>query len=118
MPFVLLLPIVGFGWGHWDRALTLRGEAGLPWVLLAGLLLQAGTMWLNAALDRDSGEILMSRAIPVPKSTALWGYLALALAVGCAFVGHFISGCACATCAILAILYSHPATVWKGHPIL
>jgi 4-hydroxybenzoate polyprenyltransferase len=118
MPFVLLLPIVGFGWGHWDRALTLRGEAGLPWVLLAWLLLQAGTMWLNAALDRDSGEILMGRAIPVPKSTPLWGYLALALAVGCAFVGNFISGCACAVCAILAILYSHPATVWKGHPIL
>ena len=118
MPFVLLLPIVGFGWGHWDRALTLRGEAGLPWVLAAWLLLQAGTMWLNAALDLDSGEILMGRAIAVPKATALCAYIALLLAVGCAFVGNVISGYACAICTILAILYSHPTTVWKGHPLL
>jgi 4-hydroxybenzoate polyprenyltransferase len=118
MPFVLLLPIVGFGWGHWDRALTLRGEARLPWVLAAWLLLQAGTMWLNAALDRDSGEILMGRAIAVPRATTSCAYIALLLAVLCAFLGNVISGCACAICALLAILYSHPATVWKGHPFL
>jgi 4-hydroxybenzoate polyprenyltransferase len=117
MPFVLLLPIVGFGWGHWDRALELRGAAELPWVLVAWLFLQAGTMWLNAALDRDSGEILMGRAIAVPKATSACAYTALLLAVGCAFVGNLISGCACAVCAILAIFYSHPATVWKGHPL-
>src|SRR5437868_4470422 len=105
MPFVLLLPIVGFGWGHWDRALTLRGETGLPWVLAAWLLLQAGTMWLNAALDRDSGEILMGRAIAVPAAITPCAYLALSLAVVCAFAGNVVSGCACALCAILAILY-------------
>ena len=118
LPFVLLLPVVGFGWGHWDRALTLRGEAGLPWVVLAWLLLQAGTMWLNAALDRDSGETLWGRAIAVPAATTPCAYVALALAVASAFAGNFLSGCACAACALLAILYSHPATVWKGHPIL
>jgi 4-hydroxybenzoate polyprenyltransferase len=118
LPFVLLLPVVGFGWGHWDRALTLRGEAGLPWVVLAWLLLQAGTMWLNAALDRDSGETLWGRSITVPAAATPCAYVALALAVGSAFVGNFLSGCACAVCALLAILYSHPATVWKGHPIL
>jgi 4-hydroxybenzoate polyprenyltransferase len=118
MPFVLLLPFVGFGWGHWDRALPLRGETGLPWVLAAWLLLQAGTMWLNAVLDQDSGEILMGRAIAVPKATALCAFVALLLAVSCAFLGSLLSGCAGALCAILAILYSHPATVWKGHPLL
>jgi 4-hydroxybenzoate polyprenyltransferase len=118
MPFVLLLPVVGFGWGHWDRALELRGEAGLPWVLAAWLCLQAGTMWLNAALDRDRGEVLWGRAIAVPAATAPCAYAALLLAVVLAFVGGVVSGCACAICATLAVLYSHPATVWKGHAIL
>lgn len=141
MPFVLLLPVVGFGWGHWDRALELRGEAGLPWVLAAWLCLQAGTMWLNAALDRDRGEVLWGRAIAVPRATAACAYVALLLAVALAFVGGafavsealertqakgdlaprlvgVVPGCACAICATLAVLYSHPATVWKGHAVL
>src|SRR5271155_3822962 len=92
MPFVLLLPIVGFGWGHWDRALDLRGAAGLPWVLAAWLLLQTGTLLLNAALDRDSGEILMGRPVDVPQMTAAYGYAALVIAVFFAFLGNYLSG--------------------------
>jgi 4-hydroxybenzoate polyprenyltransferase len=118
MPFVMLLPVVGFGWGHWDRALELRGAAGLPWVVAAWTLLQAGTMWLNAALDRDRGEVLWGRAVAVPAATAPCAYVALLSAVGCAFLGSLLSGCACALCALLAVLYSHPATVWKGRPLL
>jgi 4-hydroxybenzoate polyprenyltransferase len=118
MPFVLLLPIVGFGWGHWDRALDLSGAAGLPWVVTAWMLLQTGTMWLNAALDRDRGEVLWGRAISVPAATAACAYAAFLLAAVCAFIGSVLSGCACALCALLAVLYSHPATVWKGRPLL
>ena len=39
-PFVLLLPLVGFGWGHWDRALSSRGLPTLAWVLVAWAVLQ------------------------------------------------------------------------------
>jgi hypothetical protein len=125
IPFVLLLPLVGFGWGHWDRALDMQGGAGLPWVVLAWLFLQCGTMWLNAALDLDSGQVLMGRAIAVPAATPYCAYTALVFAVGCAFLGsylsgcgHFLSGYACVGCAVLSVLYSHPSTAWKGHAFL
>ena len=90
----------------------------MPWVLAAWLFLQAGTLWLNAALDQDSGEILLGRAVAVPQSATAFGYVALLLAVVFAFVGNGLSGYACSLCALLAILYSHPRTVWKGHPLL
>jgi 4-hydroxybenzoate polyprenyltransferase len=118
IPFVLLLPVVGFGWGHWDRALDLRGAGGLPLVVVAWLLLQCATMWLNAALDRDSGEVLWGRAIAVPRETSFVAYVALVLAVALASIANLISGAACAACATLAVLYSHPATAWKGHAFL
>ncbi len=118
LAFILLLPLVGFGWAHWGSALTLRGEGAFAWVLLAWALLQTGTMWLNAALDQDRGEVLMGRAVPVPPVTAKCAYAALALAAGVAFLAGPIAGAACATCAVLAVFYSHPATAWKGHAIL
>jgi len=117
LPFVLLLPVVGFGWGHWDRALELRGAWNLLWVVLAWGCLQAGTLWLNAALDRDQGEVLLGRATPVPVFIVPCGYAILGLAVGLAFLADPGAGYAALGCAILAVLYSHPSTVWKGHPL-
>jgi 4-hydroxybenzoate polyprenyltransferase len=118
LPFVLVLPLVGFGWAHWDKGLPLRGEGALPWVLAAWVLLQTGTLWLNAALDRDQGEVLLGRPVAVPRGVVPCGYAALLAAVSCAFWGHHVSGWACVLCAALAVLYSHPATAWKGHPVL
>ena len=94
MPFVLLLPVVGFGWGHWDRALTLRGEKELLWVMGAWACLQSGTLWLNAALDRDQGEVLLGRSTPVPDHLVLYGYAALTFGVVFAFTSNSGAGVA------------------------
>src|SRR5260370_4680593 len=118
LPFVLLLPLLGFGWAHWDRALDLRGGEGLLWVLAAWVMLQAGTLWLNAALDRDQGEVLLGRPVPVPPQTASYGYVALLLGVGLAVLSAPLAGCVAVMCGLLAVLYSHPRTGWKGRPIL
>lgn len=118
MPYVMLLPLVGYGWAHWDRALTPQGAEDLIWVLAAWALLHAGTLWLNAAVDQDEGEVLMGEAIAVPPGTPAFGYAALALCVVLAAGADPLSGAAAAICAVLAVLYSHPATVWKGHPVL
>lgn len=118
MPYVVLLPLVGFGWAHWDRALTPVGWRAIVLVCVAWALLHAGTLWLNAALDRDEGEVLMGRSVPVPRGVERHGYLALAASVALAFLAHPLSGAAATACALLAVLYSHPRTVWKGHPVL
>ncbi len=118
LPFVLFLPLIGFGWAHWDRALPLRGERALPFVLAAWALLQAGTLWLNAALDRDTGEVLLGRAVPAPPGVQFWGYAALLAAVALGAAAGPVAGAAVAVCALLSVLYSHPRTAWKGQPLL
>jgi 4-hydroxybenzoate polyprenyltransferase len=115
---VVLLPLVGYGWAHWDRALTPVGGRDLAWVLVAWALLHAGTLWLNAAVDRDEGEVLMGAAIPVPAGIQHWGFGALLVSVALAVIADPLSGTAAALCAALAVLYSHPATLWKGHSVL
>ena len=30
LPYVLLLTTAGYGWAHWDRALTMRGGTRVP----------------------------------------------------------------------------------------
>jgi hypothetical protein len=118
LPFVLFLPLVGFGWAHWDRALTLRGEMALAGVLLAWALLHCGALWLNAALDRDQGAVLLGRPVAVPERIVPCAYAALLAAVGAAWLARPAAGAACAACAGLAVLYSHPVTAWKAHPLL
>jgi hypothetical protein len=85
--------------------------------LAAWALLHAGTLWLNAALDRDEGEVLLGRAVPVPVDIVPWGYAALVAAVGVAWSAAAAIGLACAGCAVLAVLYSHPRFAWKAHPL-
>jgi 4-hydroxybenzoate polyprenyltransferase len=117
LPYVLLLTTAGYGWAHWDRALTMRGGREYLLVLVAWTLLHSGTLWLNAALDRDEGEVLMGRAVPVPEGITGWGYAALVGCVAAAFAANPTVGLAALGCAALAVLYSHPATAWKGHPL-
>lgn len=117
LPFVVWLPFMGWAWAHWDRALPARGAGALLGVMLAWCLLHVGTMWLNAAVDRDEGELLLGRAVEPPPSAVVWGYAALLGAVGVAFAAHPAAGLACAGCAVLSILYSSPRSLWKGHPI-
>jgi hypothetical protein len=117
LPFVLALPLVGFGWAHWDRALLLSGVGGLPALLAAWAALHAGTLWLNAALDRDEGPVLLGRPVAVPGSAGWWGHAALVVLL-LAFVAGRPAGWACLACAVLAVLYPHPRTAWKGHPWL
>lgn len=115
--YVTLLPFAGYGWAHWDRAFHMVNPVGLALVLTAWWLLHAGTLWLNAAVDRDEGEVLMGRAVAVPAGASAAGYVALALAVGLATAAGWRIGFAAGICAALAVLYSHPLTLWKGHPL-
>src|SRR5262249_44230701 len=86
LPFVLLLPLFGYGWAHWDHAVNMCRLADLLGVLAAWALLQTGTLWLNAALDRDQAPVLMGRAVAVPAAAVPAGYAALAFAVMLAFL--------------------------------
>lgn len=111
------LPLAGLGYGLWERGSTISlgrvaPSLGLLW--LSWLVGHAGAMWLNAELDRDHGPVLLGRAVPVPRGTALAGYGALALSVAIALpLGLVPAGCA-AACAVLAVLYSHPRAALKG----
>jgi 4-hydroxybenzoate polyprenyltransferase len=117
MALLLLLPFFGWAWAHWDRALMLRRGEAFLWVVLAWMALHAGTMWLNALLDRDEGEVLMGRAVPPPPLARPAGYAALAMCVPLAAMGSVASGFAAAFCALLAVGYSHPGVAWKGRPL-
>lgn len=117
LPFVLLLVLCGYGFGHWDRALTDQGGWRIFAVLVAWTALHAGTLWLNAAVDRDEGEVLYGKVVPPPAYTAAAGYAALALCVAVGASQGLAIGVVAAACALLAALYSHPSTFWKGHPV-
>ena len=116
LPFVVLLPFMGWAWAHWDRALPARALDEIVWVMVAWGALHAGTLWLNAAVDRDTGEVMLGEAVDPPPGTAAAGYLALGLAVGVAGWADPWSGLACLGSASLAVLYSHPRILLKAHP--
>jgi hypothetical protein len=116
LPYVWTLVGAGYGWAHWDRALPARGVVALPWVFASWAALHAGTLWLNAALDQDDGEVLLGRSVPVPDGTRSVGWVGLALALALAApAGPAVWG-ASLGCVVLAVLYSGPGLAWKGHP--
>lgn len=116
-PFLWLLALFGYGWAHWDRGMLMRGGPDFVVVLVAWTLLNAGTLWLNAALDRDEGEVLLGASAPIPPGIVGAAYVALvATVVVAAFATPIAAACA-AACALLAIAYSHPRVAWKGHPL-
>jgi 4-hydroxybenzoate polyprenyltransferase len=89
----------------------------MPWVLASWAALHAGTLWLNAALDQDDGEVLLGRSVPVPEGTRRVAGVALALALLLAVpAGPGVWG-ASLCCVVLAVIYSWPGLAWKGHPL-
>jgi len=115
--YVLFLIFAGYGWAHWDRALTIQHAPEFFVVLFGWWWLNAGTLWLNAGLDKDEGEVLMGESVAPPPHVERYAYGALLLGPVICFAAHPLAGLACLFCAVLAVLYSHPATVWKGHPV-
>jgi 1,4-dihydroxy-2-naphthoate octaprenyltransferase len=114
------LPLVGFGYAHWERGSTVSLRAVVaPLALLAGswLLGHAGAMWLNAARDRDRGPVLFGRPTPVPVMAPVAAYIALLASTLLASALGVIPLACAATCALLAIAYSHPRTALKGSPL-
>ena len=117
LPLVWLSVFFGYMLGHWEAGVHLRGLVELGWVLLGWTCLHIGTMWLNAARDQDTGPVAFGEATAVPAKAASGAYLALAGTLAAALpAGPVVVGCALGTVA-LSLLYSHPATAWKGHPL-
>ncbi len=115
--WLLWIPFIGYGFAHWDRALDWTNPRGFALLLPAWLLLNAGTMWLNAALDAHEAGALFATPTRIPACVSQCGYGALAAGVLAGFgASPWVAACA-AGCALLAVLYSHPATAWKGHPV-
>ena len=118
MLLVALLPLVGFAFAQWDHGCELPGMTWLPPVLTLLALWavpHAGTMWLNAALDRDDKATLFGAVATVPRGIEYFAYPTLAFSViGALYHGSLIGLCVIG-CAVLSIVYSHPRTQWKGH---
>jgi 4-hydroxybenzoate polyprenyltransferase len=115
---LLAVPLTGYGFAHWDERLELTRPVAMAFVLAAWAFLSAGSLWLNAALDGDEGGALFSANARRPKHLVAYGWIALALAVALASCAGTLPGFACALCAVLAVLYSHPRTKWKAHPVM
>ena len=114
---IACLPLFGYGYGLWERGSTIHPWVAAPTLALlfaSWLVGHAGALWLNAVLDRDSGAVLLGRAVAVLSAAGPAGYAALAASVAiAAALGPVVLGCSLA-CAVLAVLYSHPRAAWKG----
>lgn len=117
LPLVWLLPCLGYGWAQWDGGQAQQRPQALALVLAAWTCLHAGALWLNALLDHDERPVLFGRPVSVPDGTALAAHGALLctlLLAGWASLDALLPASAAV---FLAILYSHPATAWKGRPL-
>lgn len=118
MLFVSFLPMIGFAYAYWDHgcedpSLAPFWKMGL--LALVWAVPHAGTMWLNAGLDRDDKPTLFGESVPVPAHVGLYAYPTFAFSIGLAFwLGTGVGVCV-VLCTILSILYSHPRTAWKAH---
>ncbi|MBN2798891.1 MAG: UbiA prenyltransferase family protein [Deltaproteobacteria bacterium] len=118
IPLVLALPLTGLFLAHWDRALALgAADLRLVPVLVAWALLHAGSLWMNAALDRDEGEVLLGHPAQVPARAGALGQGGLALSVAVAALAGPCPAALTGVAAALGWVYSHPRTAWKGHPL-
>lgn len=108
--------LIGYGFTLWDWGMGPRGLSGLVMILISWWLLNAGSLWLNAVLDDDQGEVLFQPSpVTLPRGTALAGYLALTAAVVVSGFSRWPGPVCASGAALLAVLYSHPRTRWKGH---
>jgi len=117
---LLVYPLVGYGFALWDLGLDAVGEREISLVLAAWFIASAGTMWLNASLDGDEGAALFADdgPAPRPRHLARWGYAAIVCGVALSFRANPVIFGLCVACAALSVLYSHPRTRWKAHPVL
>jgi len=117
-PFVLGLVVLGFAQGHWVHAAPLTGARDLVGALMAWWGLSTATLWWNAALDRDEGEVLLGESVAPPEGIegAAGLLFGLSVAFGMA-IGPVVGGLAL-LCAGLGWAYSTPRGPWKAHPVL
>lgn len=121
MLLVALLPLIGFGFAYWDHGCIAPGLSAVPsllFLMAVWAVPHAGTMWLNAALDRDESPTLFGRSVAVPPHIEWLAYATLIASLVAAAVADYRLMLAVLACAILSVLYSHPKTAWKGHAIL
>lgn len=112
------LPLMGVGFGHWEYALDLRQPSAGVLVVGAWVMLHAGTMWLNADFDQDTGPVLFDGGpAELPASTRGIGVCALAIGTGVALTAGSTAGACAAACAALAGAYSSRTTALKAHPL-
>ena len=117
LPLVWLALLFGYMVGHWEAGIDLQGIDRLAVAVVAWTALHAGTLWLNAARDRDEGPVLFGRSVRVPPGIVPAGYIALLVCVGFSLiVGGYMTAFALLA-VLLSVGYSHPAVAWKGHPI-
>ncbi len=110
--------LIGYGFTLWDWGMGPRGVSGLVAILCSWWLLNAGSLWLNAVLDDDQGEVLFQASpVSLPRGTTVAGYLALAAALAVSSMSRWPGVLCAAGAALLAVLYSHPRTRWKGHAL-
>jgi hypothetical protein len=114
--WVPVIPLVGWGFAHWDRALVLRRGGAALVVAAAWLLIHCGTMWLNASLDRDDRATMYGEPTPVPRWLPWAAYAALAAAPAITALVDLRAAACALGCSLLGVVYSHPATRWKAHP--
>jgi hypothetical protein len=118
-PFVVALPLAGYGWALWSYALPAVALRSLLGLAASWTALHVGTMWLNAARDRDEGPVLLGAPVAPPPGLAWMGAAALAVAVLVAARWAVQALAPLVLCAALAVAYStpwRPRAAWKGHP--
>ncbi|MCA9491755.1 MAG: UbiA family prenyltransferase [Myxococcales bacterium] len=118
MPLVLALPFTGYVYGHWEWGLDAKHPADILWLLAGWFLLSAGTLWLNATLDQDDGEVLMGPRTPLPPGLVWWAAGALLAAIGVTLPAGLVPTTLVGVCVGLSVAYSAPTTAWKAHPVL
>ena len=117
LPLMWMAVFFGFMVAHWEAGEHLRGLSPLLYTLAAWTFGHIGTMWLNAARDQDQGPVAFGQTAKVPPHTATLGLAALGMTILVAIpAGPVITTCALGL-SVLSVLYSHPRTAWKGHPI-
>lgn len=115
---VLTLPLAGYGWAHWDRALEARALGDLLVVLLAWAAFHVGSMWLNAFLDQDETRVIFGAIHQAPRALPFYAAGCLMLGVLLCFYVSVSIGLLGMAVAFLAWMYSAEGIAWKGHPVL
>ncbi len=117
MPWVVLLPVIGWFYAHWTLAADVIAPSEMARVAVAWACLHAAAMYQNAVFDVDEGDVLFGAPRAAPPWLGRVGFVLGVVAVAvAASAGQTAGACALGN-AILAVGYSHPRLAWKAHPI-